>query len=326
MLLLVIASFLKSEMGGSMFKRTFLAVAAGAAMVLGSMGSANALEITAGNYKITFDNYDVGTTGYGNTAGVKCTTVAECNAISTNQANGSLSDTAGILSVASINNISNGVDEYIRGTASSLSNGVVVGPYLTGIFSGLNDFFVEVQTSTVTGASTTALATGGMFSIFSNSSNYAPEVGPTGAGSDLDALQYAGISDGVLFLSGMFANGAALAGNDEASYVTTYKNTTLAGNGQGFLDFTGGVALSYFDTNKALNVNGGYNDAFLTVTYDDSNGVASRLGWDVKSVGQIAGDTQEVPEPGSIALISLAMLGMGAVTRRRNKQGESNNG
>ena len=47
-----------------MFKRTFLATAVGTALLMGAAVSANALTITAGNYKITLDNYDSGTTGY----------------------------------------------------------------------------------------------------------------------------------------------------------------------------------------------------------------------------------------------------------------------
>ena len=303
-----------------MFKRTLSAMAVGAALIAGSMTSAQAIEITAGNYKITFDNYDVGTTGYGNTAGIKCTDVATCNAAASNLATGTTSDTAGILSVASINNIATGLDEYIRGTASTLQNGTTVGPFLTGVFTGLNDYFVEVQVG-ATGATTTALANGGSFSIFSNAANYNPALGPTGAGVNLDATQYAGISGGSLFLSGVFATGV-LAGNTEATYVTNYNNGTLGGNGQGFLDFTGGAALPYFNTNAAVNQNGGKNDAFLTVTYDNLGNAASDLGWSVKSSGQISGSAQNVPEPGSLALISLAMLGLAATTARRsNKKG-----
>lgn len=302
-----------------MFKRTLSAMAVGAVLMAGSMSSAQAIEIRAGNYKINFDNFDVGTTGYGNTSGVKCTTVAECDAAASNKATGTTSDTAGVLSVASISNLTTGLDEYVRGTASTL-NGLVVGPYLTGVFGGLNDYLVEVQTG-VTGAFTNALAQGGTFSIFSNSANWDPTQGPTGPGINLDAGQYAGITGGNLFLSGVFAAGV-VAGNTQATYLTSYNNATIGGQGQGFLDFTGGAALPYFDTNGAVNQNGGLNDAYLTVTYDNLGGAASALGWSVKSVAQISGATQNVPEPGSLALISLAMLGLAATTaRRRNKKG-----
>lgn len=302
-----------------MFKRTFLATAIGAAMMLGSVGSASALEITAGNYKITFDNYDTGTLGYGTTAGIKCQTVGECNAVpGLVNAPGTSHDSAGILSVATISNLSNGVTEYVRGTSSTLG-GIMVGPYLTGVFGGLDDHYVEVA---VLGGQTSTLANavGGFFKIFSNTADYTPALGP--GGGNLDAGTYTGISGGSLFLGGVFASGV-FAGDTETTYTTTYSGASPAGLGQGYLDFTSGDALAFFNTDSLTNENGGKNDAFLKVAFGDPNGVAGSLGWTAQSSADVVG---KIPEPGTIALLSLAMLGLGAVTRRRNKQGENQQG
>lgn len=286
--------------------KTLKATLAGVGLALAAV-SASAFTISAGDIKFTIDNYDTGTVGYGNSAGIKCTTVAGCNtaaAVPAAGAGASGYDTMGIFSVAAITSISTGQTLFTRG----------VDGFLTGIFSQLLDHTVEVQCG-ITGCNTTALSSGGLFSLWMNGSDYNPTLGPIGAGVDLPSLIYPGISSGSLYLQGQFVTGV-LAGDTTTTYLSNFNNTSFAGNGSGFLDITGGSAASQFNTNALIDANGVGRDLFATITFDDVNGQASSLGWTVKSSGQISGSV--VPEPGSLALVSLALLGAaGAAWRRK---------
>lgn len=289
-----------------MFKSKFTKLAAALAMSLGTVGAAQAFVIQAGDFKLTVDAYDSATSGYG-AAG--CASVAACDAAASSKALGSIgsvntsADTMGIFSVASITRLSDNSQWFTRGADG----------YLTGIFGNLMDYSV-----TTLGGFTAANAVGGTWSMWLNTTDYDKTQGPAVVAGvkDLNAGLYSSISGagGTKVLEGVFAPGADIA-DPLATFSTFFNSSRLAGSSSGFMDVTGGAWQNSFDTDGQLFG----RDLFASFTFaPTTESIANK--WTVAATAGINGSA--VPEPGSLALLSLGLLAAGVATRRRNGQGK----
>ena len=256
------------------------------ALTLGAAGAANALTITSGDYTFTIKAYDSGTTGYT----TSCTTVASCDLAATTPAPGSAApsinrsaDTMGIFSISQIFNDTTATTVFRAGTTDG---------YLTGIFGNLTDYNVALTLT-----NTIAKAQGGTFIVYQNAADMNPTFGATPSATlDFNNNLYPGITNGNIYLKGVFTSGA-VAGDTKTTYQSSFLSNTFAGTGTGFIDLTGGSAYSTFHTQALTDLNSHARDLSINTTFGDTNGAASRFGFTVVSAGTLQGTADTTVKP-----------------------------
>ncbi len=122
----------------------------------------------------------------------------------------------------------------------------------------------------------------------------------------------AGFGDGTPWLT---LSGANSSGGTTGSLVGNITNfAELAGQGNGYLNVSGGLAAAYFDTNTKA----GGADFFFTSEFQPIPNGSVVNGKTHIGNATISGSSQTVPEPGVLALLGLGLAGLSF--SRRNKK------
>jgi hypothetical protein len=143
-----------------------------------------------------------------------------------------------------------------------------------------------------------------------------------------DPLKQSTAADGVLFLS---LSGRLHIDEDTGRVGTLHSDPTptsanVKGDGRGYLDVVGGVAAAYFDTNTQPLINPdnslGFADFTFTSSFQLLPGGGSFLSDDNRryslfGTNDLQGNSIAIPEPGTLALIGLGLVGAGLSRRRK---------
>ncbi len=326
-----------------MNKKLISSLVAGLALSAAAVAPAQAtsMQFVAGGITMTLGSMlDQGTTGYYYSGkqpqdidtGLSeiCSGVGACNIPGLNYGANSFGDDSwGIFSVLEIRSNVTGNKLWEASTNN----------YLTGMFYGLQDDYV-----TALGVNSwqqiNTYSIGGQVDLYWNASDI--NTTTVDASSRTASNVFAGITGGTLAASAKF-NPTANSNVPQSTYTSSYNYASISGGGSGYLDIVpgSGNASSADSDPNTINLASmmlyadqwagtSYDpletphDAYLQTTFSrafttcEGVGCTSQQarGWSVYGSGDI---TSKIPEPGSMALVGLGLMGLAGLRRRKEK-------